>query len=269
MNLKKSQPTADDTTGATESGTATSKLLLVGGGVVALAGAGALAFVLLSGGDDIPEGTAALPKPSAAAPSPSETAGTPSTSASIPTYAAKNARDPFKALVTEPKGGGSTGGGSSSGGGSGTAPTTAPGGGGSGGGGGIITLPGTTVTVTQTVTPSSNPTTAPTGYPTTTDTQTPLPTGTAPTVEVPHGTQMLSIADITKDADGNPVSVTVIVDNTPYEGLTPQRDIDPAKWQTFGTYYTLLNLTDTTATIRYGDGRVFDVSLGYYYVVQS
>lgn len=266
MKLKKSQP-SDEIASGVGSGSSASKLLLVGGGVVALAGAGALAFVLLSGGDDIPEGTAALPKPSASmtAPAGGETV-TPSTSASIPTYAAKNARDPFKALVVDL--GAATGGsGGTSGGGSGAVPTTGSGGG--GGGGGMITLPGTTVTVTQTATPSSSTTAPPTGFPTTTATQTPLPTGTAPTVKVPHGTQMISIKDIRKDGDGKPTSVTVTVDNKDYPDLTPQRAVDLSQWETFGTYYTLLNLTDTTATIRYGDGRVFDVSLGYYYVVQS
>jgi hypothetical protein len=102
MNLKKSEPTADGTESGAERGELTGKLLLVGGGVVALVGAGALAFVLMSGGDE-PLSTSALPTPSASAPAPTETAS-PSTSASIPTYAAKNARDPFKALVTEGSG---------------------------------------------------------------------------------------------------------------------------------------------------------------------
>jgi hypothetical protein len=106
MNLTKSEPAADGTESGAERGEMSSKLLLIGGGVVALVGAGALAFVLLTGGDE-PAPPAALPAPSASAPAPTETAS-PTTSASIPTYAAKNARDPFKALVVENKGGGST-----------------------------------------------------------------------------------------------------------------------------------------------------------------
>jgi hypothetical protein len=108
MNLTKSQPApepADESFEATSSGP--NKLLLIGGGVVALGAAGALAFVLLSGGDDVPEGpVAAAPHPVATADPAATDTATPSTSASIPTYAAKNARDPFKALVTEGSGGG-------------------------------------------------------------------------------------------------------------------------------------------------------------------
>jgi hypothetical protein len=264
MNLKKSQPEPADAVVADVESHGPNKVLLIGGGVVAVAAAGALAFVLLSGGDDPVAGAAPLPRPSASATPSATEAATPSTSVSIPTYAAKNARDPFKALVVENKGGGSTAGSS---GGSGSGPTTAPIPGGSGGGA-IITLPGRTVTVTQTVAPTTS-TTAPTGLPTTTATQTPIPTGTAPVIEVPHGTQLLAIKEIAKDADGNPTSVTMLVDGKEYAGLTPQRDVDPAKWKTFGTYFTLLNLTDTTATIRYGDGQIYDVTVGFYTIVTS
>jgi hypothetical protein len=109
----------------------------------------------------------------------------------------------------------------------------------------------------------------PTGLPTSTATQTPIPTGTAPVVSVPHGTQLLAIKEIAKDSDGKPTSVTILVDGKEYAGLTPQRDVDPAKWETFGTYFTLLNLTDTTATIRYGDGQIYDVTVGFYTIVTS
>lgn len=98
MNLKKSQP-APDEVAESPTGSSSVKLLLVGGGVVGLAAAGALAFVLLGGSDD-PAPTAAGPVPVPTASAPTDTA-TPSSSASIPTYAAKNARDPFKALVTQ------------------------------------------------------------------------------------------------------------------------------------------------------------------------
>jgi hypothetical protein len=269
MNLKKSQPApADEMSPEAGSSSASTKLLLVGGGVVALGAAGALAFVLLSGGDDVPETTSALPAPTASAtPSATEAAGTPSPAASSPTYAAKNARDPFKALVTDSTG--KTAGGSTGGGGSVPGPTTAPG----GGGGGIITLPGRTITVTQTITSTSTPTSVPTGSPTGDPTGSPTssstPSTSTKTIELPHGTQLVYIEDVVKDADGDPESVTVVVDNKAYKGLTPQRDVDPAKWETFGTYYVLVGLTDTTATIRYGDGTTFDVSVGQYHVVQS
>jgi hypothetical protein len=153
MNLKKSEPTADGTESGAERGELTGKLLLVGGGVVALVGAGALAFVLLSGGDE-PLSTSALPTPSASAPAPTDTAS-PSTSASIPTYAAKNARDPFKPLVREASAGGSGAGGSVS-------PTTVPT---SSSSLPAWTPPATTVTITATPSTSSS-TTSPTAQPT-------------------------------------------------------------------------------------------------------
>ncbi|HET8617296.1 MAG TPA: hypothetical protein VFL94_17400 [Actinomycetales bacterium] len=98
MNLKKSQPAPDEVSESPTGGSPV-KLLLIGGGVVGLAAAGALAFVLLSGGDE-PVSAASGPVPVPTATAPTE-AATPTSSASIPTYAAKNARDPFKALVTQ------------------------------------------------------------------------------------------------------------------------------------------------------------------------
>jgi hypothetical protein len=215
MNLKKSEPAADGTESGAERGEMSSKLLLVGGGVVALVGAGALAFVLLTGGDE-PVTTSALPTPSASAPA--ETAS-PSTSASIPTYAAKNARDPFKALVVDSSGGGTTPAGS-------TSPTTVPTSSSS-----LPTStwtpPDTTVTVTATPKPSTTPSTTSTSTP-----------SAEPTV--PYNVTLVVLSKIVVDTH-----VQIVVD-----AMT----VDAAVGDTFGPFeLKSVDTTAQTATVQYGE----------------
>jgi hypothetical protein len=189
MNLTKSKPTADGAEPTAERGEMSSKLLLAGGGAIALVGAGALAFVLLSGGSDTPVATSALPTPSASATAPTQTAS-PTTSASIPTYAAKNARDPFKPLVKE-----------GSGGSAGTvAPVTAPSSSSS------ISVPAWTPPVTTaTYTPSPSPTSSTPSSTTTSPSKT-----TSPTVEptVPYDVSLVVLSKIVDDSN-----VVLIVDD--------------------------------------------------------
>jgi hypothetical protein len=179
MNLTKSEPAADGTESGAERGEMSSKLLLIGGGVVALVGAGALAFVLLTGGDE-PAPPAALPAPSASAPAPTETAS-PTTSASIPTYAAKNARDPFKALVVENKGGGST-----------TAPTSSS----------STSVPVWTPPVTTTTTTTPKPSQS-----------TPSSTTTSPSAEptIPYDVSIVVLSKIVDES-----TVEIYADDKPY-----------------------------------------------------
>jgi hypothetical protein len=232
MNLKKSEPVAADGTEAgAERGELTGKALLIGGGVVALVGAGALAFVLLGGGEE--PVASALPIPSAsAAPTASETAS-PSTSASIPTYAAKNARDPFKALVRQ--GSGAAGGSTSAG----TSPTTVPT---SGSSVPAWTPPATTVTITATpstsATSSSSSTTSPTAQPT-----------------VPYDVTLIVLSKI--------------IDETHVEIVVDDFAVSAEVGYTFGPFK--LKSVDTvaqTATVQYGEV-VLDLALHQIVLLQN
>ena len=235
MNLKKSEPVAADGTEAgAERGELTGKVLLVGGGVVALVGAGALAFVLLGGGEE-PVATSALPTPSAsAAPTATETAS-PSTSASIPTYAAKNARDPFKALVSE--GSGASGGSTSAG----TSPTTVPT---SSSSLPVWTPPDTTVTITATPSPTSTTTSS-------------SSTTTTPTAEptVPYNVTLIVLSKIVDDTH-----VQIVVDDM---------TVDAEVGDTFGPF--VLKSVDTVAqkaTVQYGEV-VLDLPLHQIVILQN
>jgi len=211
MNLTKSEPAADGTESGAERGEMSSKLLLIGGGVVALVGAGALAFVLLTGGDE-PAPPAALPAPSASAPAPTETAS-PSTSASIPTYAAKNARDPFKALVVENKGGGSAT----------TAPTSSS----------STTLPPVwTPPVTTTTSTAPKPSQS-----------TPSSTTTSPSASptIPYDVSIVVLSKIVDES-----TVEIYADDKPYTLTLGEQVEGPFELKSIDT-------TAKTATVAYGE----------------
>jgi hypothetical protein len=215
MNLKKSEPAADGTESGAERGEMSSKLLLIGGGVVALVGAGALAFVLLTGGDE-PAPPAALPAPSASAPAPTETAS-PTTSASIPTYAAKNARDPFKALVVESTGGGAT------------APTSSS-------STSVTSWTPPVTTATNTASPAPSPTSSSSSS--TTSTSTPSPTTSEPTV--PYDVTLIVLSKIVDDQN-----VELVVDD---------QTVKATVGDTFGPFVLKsVDTTAQKATVQYGE----------------
>lgn len=221
MNLKKSQPAHDESESPT--GSSSLKLLLVGGGLVGLAAAGGLAFVLLSGGDD-PSAVAAVPLPVPTASAPTD-AATPSTSASIPTYAAKNARDPFKALVSDSTGGGAaSGSGSSS-----TAPTTAP--------SGPSTSPSSWTPPATTVTVTSKPSTS-------TTTRTSSPSSTSPTTSEPTVPYDVNVVVLDKIVDAT--TVQMYAGDTPLVLHVGDAPVGPFALKSVDT-------VNQTATVQYGE----------------
>jgi hypothetical protein len=224
MNLKKSTSAPADDAASVEGGSSTNKLLLVGAGVVGLAAAGALAFVLLSGGGEPVDQPVALPRPAAsAAPAATETAS-PSTSASIPTYAAKNARDPFKALVSDSTGGGAaSGSGSSS-----TAPTTAP--------SGPSTSPSSWTPPATTVTVTSKPSTS-----TTTRTSSPSSSPTTSEPTVPYNVNVV-VLDKIVDA----TTVQMYAGDTPLVLHVGDAPVGPFALKSVDT-------VNQTATVQYGE----------------
>ncbi len=220
MNLKKSRPAAaDEVSDDAGSGGSSTKLLVAGGAVVGLAGAGALAFVLLSGGGDVPEGPVAAPRsPASAAPTATDTAS-PTTSASIPTYAAKNARDPFKALVTQGSGGSGT--------------TTAPSG---------PSAPSTKPTSAPVWTPP--PSSAPAKPPKSSTSTKPTTPTSSPTTTKPTIPYDVSYVVLNKIVDAS--TIEIYADDKPYT-LTVDGPADGP--------FTLkaVDQTAKTATIAYGD----------------
>lgn len=216
MNLKKSQPApepADES--AVDTTSSPNKLLLIGGGVIGVAAAGALAFVLLSGGDDAAETPVAAPRPVPSATASATETASPTTSASIPTYAAKNARDPFKALVTQAAGGGKT-----------AVATTSP---------AAWTPPPAPV---QTWSPTSS-TTSKTTSPSTTTTTTTAPTTPEPTI--PYDVNLVVLSKIVDET-----TVEIYANDLPYT-LTVGEVVDgPLELKSVDT-------TAQSAVVAYGE----------------